>query len=507
VGTTRGTDAKYPWQRVRSVAGRFPMPGQHETPGRVPHKPARATLTLPRTPRRLGLHANREPPLIGRTLSHYEILELLGKGGMGEVYRARDVRLDRDVALKVLPSQLMRDAERRSRFIQEAKAASAVNHPAIAQIYDISDEDDVSFIAMEYIEGSTVRQLIERGELDVGSAVEIGVQVAGALGRAHEAGIVHRDIKSDNIMVTRDGHPKVLDFGLAKLTDPDGSPDEMATVAMTHAGMVMGTVSYMSPEQARGLGADQRSDIFSLGIVLYEMATGQLPFQGESALDTMHAIAFTETQPIQTLRAGLPHSLQRVIDRCLQKDAADRYPQMAEMAEDLQTVKRELESGVTRASPIMDRWGLVPRRVVPPNLTTRGLVLAIFWTFLLGALTVTVLFSNGGMFGVLPFLVVGLIVFARFRSRSRRLARKFVKKARKLDPVRLVSLTESEFTVLMAEDAPARTYVKLNSLLESLNGGLYMKPEFTMVVRDDASVDEVKALVTGPGLQFARDDV
>ncbi|HET9481841.1 MAG TPA: serine/threonine-protein kinase, partial [Candidatus Polarisedimenticolia bacterium] len=202
--------------------------------------------------------------MIGTTLGNYSIEEMLGRGGMGVVYRARDTRLGRPVALKVLPPELVRDEERRRRFMQEARAAAAVNHPAIAQIYDVEEEGDLTFIVMEFVDGATVRQLVSRSELDLPAAVEVGVQVADALARAHEAGIIHRDIKSDNIMVTKDGHPKILDFGLAKLLDPSGGASDtdrtsMETIARTQAGLIMGTVAYMSPEQARGLPADRRS--------------------------------------------------------------------------------------------------------------------------------------------------------------------------------------------------------------------------------------------------------
>jgi serine/threonine protein kinase len=254
--------------------------------------------------------------VIGRTFGHYEILGEIGAGGMGVVYRARDTRLDRGVAIKVLPAELTGDPERRARFLQEARSASSVNHPAIAQIYDADEIDGVAFIAMELVEGRTVRQLVAARELDLLGAVEIGVQVAEGLGKAHDARIVHRDIKSDNIMVTPDGHAKILDFGLAKPFgtaggdgDADGGGDPQATLRRTLTtmpGMVVGTLAYMSPEQARSRPVDQRSDIFSLGVVLYEMVAGELPFRGESPLDTLHAIAFEETRPVTALRANVP---------------------------------------------------------------------------------------------------------------------------------------------------------------------------------------------------------
>src|SRR5262245_57151241 len=304
--------------------------------------------------------------MIGRSLKNYLVEEMLGKGGMGVVYRARCTRLDRRVALKVLPPELTRDEDRRRRFIQEARAASAVNHPAIAQIYEIEEEGDTTFIVMEYVEGSTLRQLVARKELDVVSAVEVGLQVADSLARAHDAGIVHRDIKSDNIMVTKDGHAKVLNFGLAKLLDaaPRTSDEQRAsmvgTLARTQAGMIVGKLSYMSPEQARGLPADKRTDVFSFGVVLYETTTGRMPFDGASAIDTMHAIAYETPQPVTQLRAELPYSLQRVIDRCLKKKAEERYQDMREVVGDLKAVKREIETGVSSRTPMMERvqWWL-----------------------------------------------------------------------------------------------------------------------------------------------------
>lgn len=443
--------------------------------------------------------------MIGQTLKNYVVEAMLGRGGMGVVYRARDTKLGRRVALKVLPPELVRDEDRRRRFVQEARAASAVNHPAIAQIYEIEEEGDLTFIVMEYIDGSTVRQLVERGELDVPSAIEVGVQVADALARAHEAGIVHRDIKSDNIMVTKDGHPKILDFGLAKLLDlSSGDPDatRAETLAFTQSGMVVGTVAYMSPEQARGLPADKRSDIFSFGVVLYEMATGKLPFQGQSALDTMHAIAFGETRPITTVRAGLPYSLQRIVDRCLQKKPEDRYHDMREVATDLKAVRRELDSGASAGRP-----PLVERaRAWARGLNARG----AFWVgvagFALGGILVAAFANRKDNIWPLLFVVfVGSIVWRKFRNRRQDAVLGFAKKAGKLPEVRLVSCHGNCITVVVSHPT-ARTYLKLNALLANANGRLFHGEPLTMSVREQISDDERRSLLTSAGLHYARED-
>lgn len=468
----------------------------------------------------------------GELLGHYEILEKLGQGGMGVVYKARDTNLDRPAALKVLPPALMQDEERRRRFVQEAKAASAVNHPAIAQIYGIetvpqsSDgggdrSQDLTFIAMEFVDGSTVRELIQREELDVLSAIEIGAQVAGALQRAHEAGIVHRDIKSDNIMVTRDGHPKVLDFGLAKLIDPGGDDpnDEtmtqlqtmmMRTGPMTQVGAVIGTVSYMSPEQARGLPADQRSDIFSFGIVLYEMATGKLPFHGESALDTMHAIAFGETRPLSDLRAGLPYSLQKIVNHCLEKDAAKRFSSMGQVEKELREVKQELESGVTRTAPLLDRAfdrfrNITGRPFGREGISNKGLVFLAAWSIVLVGLIILVLANRGGIGGIIPFLLGGVFVYRRFRTSRIRVLRKFANRVKKDRSVRLISYDGSKVLVVV-ENPPVKTFVKLNSFLEGANGGLYTGEPFELEIRDSFTEESLRELLTRSGLLYARED-
>lgn len=234
--------------------------------------------------------------MIDKTLSHYEILEEISRGGMGVVYRARDVKLNRDVALKVLRSDLVVDDERKRRFVQEAQAAAALKHPNIAVVYEIDDVDDVTFIAMELIEGQNLGDLLARGRLPLSRALALLVEIADALSRAHEKGIVHRDLKPANIMVTEDGHAKIIDFGLAKLLEPPGDASSKMPTAVkikrgdTRDGQVMGTLSYMSPEQARGQTVDHRTDIFSFGIVLHEMLTGELPFKAASSAEMPHAI-------------------------------------------------------------------------------------------------------------------------------------------------------------------------------------------------------------------------
>jgi len=449
--------------------------------------------------------------MIGQTLKSYVIEAKLGQGGMGVVYRARDTKLDRNVAIKVLPPELVRDPERRRRFVQEARAASAVNHPAIASIYEIEDEGENTFIVMEYVDGSTVRQLVERGELDLSSAIEIGIQVADGLARAHEAGVVHRDIKSDNIMVTHDGHPKILDFGLAKLLDKedgDAGPSRLETVALTQAGMVVGTVSYMSPEQARGLPADKRSDVFSLGIVLYEMATGRLPFQGQSMLDTMHAIAFDATQPLRTIRADLPFSLQRVVDRCLRKKPEDRYADLREAVTDLRAVRRELDSGVSGRTPMFERLGL--ERFHLDRLRAAAGGLSVPGLLLVGGVTLVSLIilipslGRGRLGGLIPVTILAGILYAHMRQRRNQLIRRFSRKASKLKEVRLVAFRDGGFLVFV--DRPtAKTYVKLNALLEAANNGQYQGEPMTMSVREDVSDADVRQAVTQSGIRYLRD--
>ncbi len=457
-------------------------------------------------------------PMIGQTLKHYEVEEQLGKGGMGVVYRARDTRLGRPVALKVLPPEFTQDEGRKSRFLKEARAASAVNHPAIAQVYDVDEGPEGLFIAMELVEGQTVKALIQGRELDLLGSLEIAMQVASGLQKAHEAGIVHRDIKPENIVVTPDGHAKILDFGLAKLLEPPeptSAPtgeelSHMETLARTQAGFVLGTLRYMSPEQARGQPVDHRSDIFSLGVVLYEMVTGQLPFDGATPLDTLHALAFEETRPVTAIRPNLPPSLQRVVTRCLRKRAPDRYPDARELLGDLKAVQKEVESGVSSRVPLavrlQEQWQALRQRT-PGEWLLPGTIALILLAVVLGMFFGSQAEGQGdGIPGTLIFFgIVGLFVWRRHRNRSIRLARRVVSKMTRMEEIRLIALDGMRFTVL-ADHAKARTYVRANAIVDSVNGKMFFGDPFSVVVRDDLPPEEEQALLTGPGILYVRED-
>jgi len=268
--------------------------------------------------------------MIGKTLGHYQITEKLGEGGMGVVYKARDTHLDRFVAIKVLPAEKVADPERKRRFIQEAKAASALNHPSIITIYDIDQADGVDFIAMEYVAGKTLDELIPRKGMRLSLALKYAVQIADALARAHGAGIIHRDLKPSNVMVDEHGLVKVLDFGLAKLTEAAG-PEAETVSTRTGEGAIVGTVAYMSPEQAEGKRIDTRSDIFSFGSMLYEMLTGQRAFRGDTRASTIASILKEEPKPISQVAEGLPRDAEKIVRRCLRKDPEHRFQTMADL--------------------------------------------------------------------------------------------------------------------------------------------------------------------------------
>jgi predicted Ser/Thr protein kinase len=288
----------------------------------------------------------------GTRLGPYQIVAPIGAGGMGEVFRARDTRLLRDVAVKVLPASFAADPERRARFEQEARAASALNHPNIITLFDIGDADGVMFIAMEYVEGKTLRELLGPGVLPSRKVLEIAEQLADGLAKAHEAGILHRDLKPDNVMVSKDGFVKILDFGLAKLGAAmtlDGASDlETAARPGTSPGAVMGTVGYMSPEQASGRPVDFRSDQFSLGAVLYEMVTGTRPFVRKTSAETLVAIIREEPEDAAKLNPRSPAPLRWLIERCLEKDPEDRFSSTRDLARDLGSLREHLsESSIS----------------------------------------------------------------------------------------------------------------------------------------------------------------
>jgi len=304
-----------------------------------------------------------------KRIGRYEICSQLGAGGMGEVYLANDTKLDRKVALKVLPSEVGEDTDDRvRRFVQEAKAASALNHPNILTIYEIDEVDSEQFIATEFIDGDTLRDRIRRGALTTIEALEVGIQVASALSATHSVGIIHRDIKPDNIMLRRDGIVKVLDFGLAKLsreretTDTDSlAPTER--FINTAAGMVLGTAHYMSPEQARGLEVDARTDIWSLGCVVYEMIAGKQPFCGPTTIDVMSGILNREPEPLLPHLPEGPRELDRVVSRALRKDREERYQTVKDFLIDLKDLKRELETPSQRFFTSRSSGGMTPESV------------------------------------------------------------------------------------------------------------------------------------------------
>ncbi|MDT7687446.1 MAG: eukaryotic-like serine/threonine-protein kinase [Acidobacteriota bacterium] len=311
-----------------------------EQPGSFMDAPAYAVATE-------MLTENSTGALVGQSIIHYQVLALLGSGGMGDVYLARDTRLGRKVALKLLPDYLTDDESRIRRFKQEARAASALNHPNVLTIYEIEQAGGRYFIATEFVEGETLRQRLKGGRLGPCDALDVAAQIAGALSKAHQAGIVHRDIKPENVMLDAEGRVKVLDFGLAKYTRPlgGGAADETyAESVHTEPGMLMGTTAYMSPEQARGLAVDARTDIWSLGVVLYEMLAGRVPFIGPTPSDVLGAILEREPEPLAEEGSGVPDALQRIVRKALRKDLERRYQTSKDFALDLESLRRKLEA-------------------------------------------------------------------------------------------------------------------------------------------------------------------
>jgi DNA helicase-2/ATP-dependent DNA helicase PcrA len=300
----------------------------------------------------------------GTVIAHYRIIELIGAGGMGAVYKAHDEKLHRIVALKVLPADAVSHEDRRRRFLQEARAASALNHPHILTVYEIGEADGKPFMATEYVQGDTLRRKIGSRPLPFRDALEIAIQIAEGLRKAHEHGIIHRDLKPENLMISRDGYAKILDFGLAKLTERKrtrtaDSTEKTIIQVKTNSGMILGTVKYMSPEQLLGKRVDLRSDIFSFAVVIYEMATGIPPFADENDIDTMHAILHEEPKPPHAIKNDLPRDLHRILAKALAKTPKQRYQTIKELAADLRALKRDLEAGKT-STPVRTKLVLKP---------------------------------------------------------------------------------------------------------------------------------------------------
>ena len=331
--------------------------------------------------------SGRKPLSRGTRLGSFEIVGPLGAGGMGEVYRARDPRLGRDVAIKVLPLDVASDRERLKRFEKEARSASALNHPNIVTIYETGTSDGLPWIAMEHVEGETLRTLVSAGSLPIKKLLNVAFQIAEGLARAHEAGIVHRDLKPENVMVTKDGLVKILDFGLAKLQGPvSGGSDkesQLPTVTGTSPGIVLGTVGYMSPEQASGKQVDFRSDQFSFGSILYEMATGKRAFLKKTAVETLTAILNEEPEPIASTNPQTPAPLRWIVERCLAKEPDGRYASTKDLARELLSVQGHLSEAISTPTPIpvVRRRRAVPLGVAAIILAAAlGAVLQHWWT-------------------------------------------------------------------------------------------------------------------------------
>jgi serine/threonine-protein kinase len=367
----------------------------------------------------LGLIDSARPRLrAGQSLGNYRIIRLLGAGGMGEVYEAEDTRLGRRVALKLLSASFVEEEGRLRQLKREASTASALNHPGILTIHEIDRAEGIDFISTELVEGATLRERITRGSLELTELLDISVQIASALAAAHAAGIIHRDIKPENVMIRPDGYVKLLDFGLACPTpgaqlpspaDPDAPPRGAQPVTLTNSCVLMGTVAYMSPEQARGLEVDARSDVWSLGVVLHEMAAGRRPFEGETVADALASITGNEPEPLSLSAPGSPEELGRAVTKALRKEPRERYQSAAELADDLRRIRRRLEAETgDRPGPVL---GAPARLAGRPTRLSKVWFAAALAAAVLVAVTVGLLLRSGRGAGAAEIKSVAVLPF------------------------------------------------------------------------------------------------
>ena len=447
------------------------------------------------------------PTYVGQTLKHYRIDGVIGQGGMGVVYRAHDLKLQRPVAIKVLPTELMADAERRKRFLLEARTAARISHPAIAQVFDVDEHNGTIFIAMELVEGETVRNLIQNHQLDLLGAIDVALQVCAGLAKAHESGIIHRDIKPANVIQTPDGHVKILDFGLAKLLDADeasstfaGGIQNLSTLTQTQIGIVKGTPAYMSPEQIKSEAVDARSDLFSLGVMLFEMATGEVPFQRKTPTEIMHAIAFAKTPAMHSFRPNLPGDIQRIVSRCLEKSPADRYPDARSLIEDLRTLRRKMESGGALPLSLTERLQGAFRRLgdVKPSEYAwwAGGVLALAFAFYL-------LTARVGVGSLILLGILGLFLYRHIRHQPRRVIEGFVRTVARLPEVRFIACQDRRITVGIDRDA-GQLYGRINNQLSVCNRKLFFGEHMSVVIRSDLTAEETRQWLAAPGVHYVR---